>query len=325
MLSPHKFLGGPGSSGLLVARAELFATRTPERPGGGTVDYVGSVELETVDYVSDLAVREEGGTPAIVSDLRAGAAFLVKSLVGADVILEHEKELAAHTVQRLARHPKIQVLGPATADRLGIISFVIEGLHHDLASGLLDNLFGVQSRSGCACAGPYGHRLLGLDETRSALFRTMVSRGLAGLKPGWVRLSLPYYASREDIEFLLQAVEFVAEHGEVFASDYTFHWESGVWRHRTNDVSAERPLELSAAALLAELHGESPAQLEVPLSPEQLAAERAGYFTAAEREVARLEAQMRAEPPTWNPSSGDPDVDAMVGFRNQHAMPLPRG
>ena len=322
VLSPHKFLGGPGSSGLLVAHRELFRTRTPERPGGGTVDYVGAVDHETVDYVADLAQREEGGTPAIVSDLRAGAAFLVKSLVGADRIRAHEQQLAARAVARLAAHPRIQVLGPLDADRLAIISIVIEGQHHDFASGLLDDLFGIQSRSGCACAGPYGHRLLGIDQARSDRVRAWVARGLAGLKPGWVRLSLPYYASDEDIEFLLEAVEFVAEHGTRFLVDYRFDWRTGVWRHKTRDTAGARPLELSAASLAAELHGEVPVVEESPLDAAALAAERAEYFAVARREVAHLTAEEEAEPPRWNPSTGSADVDELVWFRYVDAEPL---
>jgi len=322
VLSPHKFLGGPGGSGLLVARRELFVTETPERPGGGTVDYVGSVDNHAVDYVKDLAAREEGGTPAIMADLRAGAAFLVKSMVGGDVILAHEKELAARSIARLAAHPKITVLGPQDADRLAIISIMIEDLHHDFASGLLDHLFGVQSRSGCACAGPYGHRLLGIDHAHSSRFRALVGSGYGGMKPGWVRLSLPYYASAEDIDFILSAVEFVAEHGTAFLSTYRFNWSNGVWNHLTRDVGGDRPIELTAASLAHALDGDLPGDPEVPMGDAELAAERAGYFEVARQEAAALAAEQAATPPAWNPGSGNAEVDELVWFKYIQATTL---
>src|SRR5262249_40299393 len=131
-LSTHKFIGGPEGSGVLVANRELFRCRTPERPGGGTVDYVAAFDRVSVDYVRRLDEREEGGTPAILGDLRAGIAFLVKEMLGPQRILEHELKIAARATDRLSKHPRINVLGPRDLPRLAIISFNIPGLHHDL-------------------------------------------------------------------------------------------------------------------------------------------------------------------------------------------------
>jgi selenocysteine lyase/cysteine desulfurase len=183
-LSPHKFLGGPEASGVLVAHRDLFRTRTPERPGGGTVDYVSGCRHEQVDYVHRLSEREEGGTPAILGDVRAGVAFVLKDRAGAERIRDHDLALARAAVERLGRHPRIRLLGPQDAPRLPILSFNVEGLHHDLVSALLDHLFGIQNRAGCSCAGPYGHRLLGIDGERSERFRRLIAAGLAGAKPG---------------------------------------------------------------------------------------------------------------------------------------------
>lgn len=320
-LSPHKFLGGPGSSGVLVAHRDLFASRVPVRPGGGTVDYVGAVDYETVDYVRRLDHREEAGTPAIHGDLRAGVAFLVKRMVGAEVLLAHETALGRRALARLGALPGVRLLGPLEAPRLAIVSLVFEGLHHDFAAGLLDHLFGVQSRSGCACAGPYGHTLLGIERETSERYRALVARGLYGMKPGWVRLSLPYYASEADLEYLFTAVEFVARHGRAFLPCYRFDWETGVWTHTTRDVHAGAPLELSVEALREASQSFAAGDHEMPLSEAEIAEERSRYLREAHAELARV--AQAAPTPDANPSSGDAEVDALVWFDWVHATPLP--
>lgn len=322
-LSTHKFIGGPECSGLLVAHRDLFRTRTPERPGGGTVDYVVGPGRDDVDYVASLEVREEGGTPAIMSDLRTGAAFLVKDLLGPDEILRHEIDLAARATERLARHPRIDLLGPTSLPRLAILSLSIHDLHHDLASALLDHLFGIQNRAGCACAGPYGHALLGIDRAKSDRFRQLLRRGINGMKPGWIRISLPYYASDDDIEFILSAVEFVADHGLDFVQAYRMSWRDGVWRH----VDGERPvapgLELSAEAIEDSVFDRLPGEREPHLSDEELAAERARYFEDAHRIAADLRRRRESESPAWNPPTGEPEIDELAWFRYLHTDDCP--
>lgn len=318
VLSPHKFVGGPQASGVLVANQALFRTRSPERPGGGTVAYVGAPDRASIDYLARPEEREEGGTPAIVGDIRAGIAFLVKDKIGADRVLAHEVTLAARARARLAAHPRIAVLGPTEIPRLAILSFNIKGLHHDLVSVLLDHLFGIQNRAGCACAGPYGHRLLGIDAARSERYRREIARGNLGVKPGWVRLTLPYYASEEDIDFMLGAVELVADHGEQFVPCYRLGWQDGVWRHVEKPVPDMPPLELTVEALSEAAQSFSAGDPEAPLSEQQLRAERARYLREARVLGETLKARWAAERPTWNPGTGRPDLDELVWFKYVH-------
>ena len=318
-LSVHKFVGGPQASGLLIAHKDLFRTRSPERPGGGTVDYVASIHKDSVDYVHRLDEREEGGTPAIVGDLRAGVSFLVKEMLGPERMQQHETALAARAVERLARHPRIKVLGPLQLPRLPVLSFNIQGLHHDLVSVLLDHLFGIQNRAGCSCAGPYGHHLLGVDGDRSQVYRGHVGRGLQGIKPGWVRLSLPVYASAADVEFILRAVEFVADHGRDFVPTYRLGWRDGVWRHMEKPVPDVRPLELTVEALQESAQTFAAGDHESPLSDAQLEHERAQYFTEAHRTAGELRRRWAEQPPRWNVPLEQPEIDRLIWFEYVHA------
>jgi selenocysteine lyase/cysteine desulfurase len=318
VMSVHKFVGGPQSSGVLVANRSLFRSRVPERPGGGTVDYVAGPDHASVDYSTRIEEREEGGTPAIVGDIRAGIAFLVKDMIGPVRVVDHDTAMAARAQARLARHPRISVLGPTAARRLAILSFNIEGLHHDLVSALLDHLFGIQNRAGCACAGPYGHRLLGIDGARSDRYRREIARGNLGVKPGWVRLTLPYYASDEDIDFMLTAVEFIADHGINFVPCYRLGWCTGVWCHVEQPVPDVPPLVLTVEALSESAQSFAAGDPEAPLSEQQLRLERAGYLKEARALAHTLEQRWQAEPPTWNPGTGRADLDELVWFRYVH-------
>ena len=325
-LSTHKFIGGPEGSGVLVAHKSLFRTRVPERPGGGTVEFVSAIGRESVDYAHRLDEREEGGTPAILSDLRAGIGFLVKEMIGPQAILEHERKIAARALERLGRHPRITLLGPTAPERLAIISFNIPGLHHDLVSALLDHLFGIQNRAGCSCAGPYGHRLLGLDREKSEAYRGMIRKGVLGIKPGWVRVSLPYYASEADLDFILSAVEFVADHGERFVPSYRLGWLDGVWRHIERPMTDVQPIELTVEALEEAAQSFAAGDHEAPMSERQLERERAQYFEQARRLAEELGAQQAKNPPKWNAPTGQRDVDALVWFKYVHCdAPWPRG
>ncbi len=233
-LSPHKLLGGPGTPGVLVVRRELLRNRVPVVVGGGTVSYVGPTGH---DYLTDPVAREEGGTPAIVESIRAGLVFQLKQAVGQDVIDAREGAFLRRALTRWAQEPSLEVLGDTSVERLPILSFLVRApdgrlLHHQLVVALLDDLFGIQTRGGCACAGPYGHRLLGIDAQRSASLHAAVADGWEGVKPGWARLNLPYVLSEDAVDLLIEAVAFVALHGWRLMRDYAFDPRTGQWRHR---------------------------------------------------------------------------------------------
>jgi selenocysteine lyase/cysteine desulfurase len=313
-VSTHKFLGGPEGSGVLVAHRDLFRSRVPERPGGGTVDYVSGFDRGGVDYTPRLAEREEGGTPDILGDVRAGLAFLVKAWIGPERLVAHETALAARAVARLARHARLRLYGPAGGARLPILSFNVDGLHHDLVSVLLDQLFGIQNRAGCSCAGPYGHRLLGIDPARSALFRKAIGLGVLALKPGWVRVSLPYHAAEEEIDFVLSAIELIADRGDAFVPLYRLGWADGLWQPLAGAPPDPAPLRFEVDALLA-----APAEPAPRISDEEAARLRRGYLEEARRIADALDARWAAEPVAWNPPTGDAFVDRLVWFRYVHA------
>jgi selenocysteine lyase/cysteine desulfurase len=319
--STHKFLGGPGGSGVLVAHRDLFRTRVPERPGGGTVDYVGGLGHEFVDYKEPLEEREEGGTPSILGDLRAGAAIRVKEMLGAERILAHEIALARKAIDRLSRHPRLDVYGPRGVDRLAIVPFNVKGLHHDFVATLLEHLFGIQNRSGCSCAGPYGHRLLGIDAERSLAYRREIARGWLGIKPGWVRVSLPYCATDEEIQFILQAIEFVAEHGDAFLPLYRLSWRTGIWRHVGWPGSGAPPIELTAEALVEGAGPPSPRLL----SETDLAVDRARYLEEARRLALELEARGRPEPGLAGPVGIPSEHQPLIWFKFHQVEDVGRG
>jgi len=242
-ISPHKFIGGPGTPGLLIAKKSLFQNQVPSVPGGGTVSYVNFDEHR---YIDDVEHREEGGTPAILESIRAGLVFQLKESVTVERIRELEHDFTRRAIERWSKNENIRILGNPNAWRLSIVSFLVRYedryLHHDFVVALLNDLFGIQARGGCSCAGPYGHRLLGIDVTTSKEFEREILRGCEGIKPGWVRVNFNYFLSDTVCEFLLDAVDFVAREGWKFLPDYQFCPESGQWRHRKGRPSAAMSL-----------------------------------------------------------------------------------
>jgi selenocysteine lyase/cysteine desulfurase len=252
VLSPHKFIGGPGTPGVLVLRRELMTNRVPDVVGGGTVAYVNPDQHV---YLSDSVHREEGGTPAIIEAIRCGLVFQLKEAVGTEVIRAHEEDYLRRAVTAWHAHPCVEVLGNLDAERLSIVSFVVrrpEGryLHHNFVVAVLNDLFGIQSRGGCSCAGPYGHRLLGIDLERSHEFEREITAGCEGIKPGWVRVNFNYFISEAVFRYVVEAVALVADEGWRLLHDYAFDPASGRWRHRGGAI--EPPLRLHDVSYDAE-------------------------------------------------------------------------
>ncbi|MEO8519017.1 MAG: aminotransferase class V-fold PLP-dependent enzyme [Dermatophilaceae bacterium] len=243
-LSPHKLIGGPSTPGVLIVRRELLCNRVPHVVGGGTVAYVNPSEHR---YVDDPAQREEGGTPAIVEAIRAGLVFQLKQAVGVDVIRSYEQDYLRRAIDSWLQEPSIEILGNLEAERLSIVSFDVRApsgrhLHHNFVVAVLNDLFGIQSRGGCSCAGPYGHRLLGIDLDRSRELDREIAHGCEGIKPGWVRVNFNYFISEAVFTYIVEAVRLVARDGWRLLGDYRFVPATGLWRHRQGP--GEPPLRL---------------------------------------------------------------------------------
>ena len=242
-ISPHKFLGGPGSSGVLVFNERLYHPELPPSvSAGGTVDYVGP---DSEDFIVDIEEREKAGTPGVLQILKAGLAFQVKDAIGVDTIEAREHELVARTFARWRDNPRIDILGnPDAARRIAIVSFNIRDphgkfLHPKFVTTLLNDLFGIQSRAGCSCAGPYGHRLLAIDHDTSEKYRDWINKGFCGIKPGWCRVSLHYAMDDIEVGYILDAIDFVAAHGHRFLPLYNFDMHTGAWLHKSDSVELE--------------------------------------------------------------------------------------
>lgn len=290
VLSPHKFVGGPGTPGVLIIRREHLHNSVPDTVGGGTVAYVNPEEHR---YLEDPIHREEGGTPAIIESIRAGLVFQLKQAVGVDVIRAHESDFVERAIATWATNDSIQVLGNLAAERLSIVSFVVKRpggryLHHNLVVAILNDLFGIQSRGGCSCAGPYGHRLLGIDVERSHEFEREITHGCEGIKPGWVRVNFNYFISEPVFTYIVQAVDLIAADGWKLLPQYRFDPATGRWHHRNGPV--EPPLRLSQVSYDADGNLTYPAQHDQ--APES---DLATYLAAARGLLASLPDEVMAE------------------------------
>lgn len=223
VFSPHKFLGGPASSGVLVVRRGAVVLGKPSAPGGGTV---GFVSPQGQDYLDDLSAREEAGTPNVIGDIRTALAVIVRDSMAGAGLDERGAGLCRAALARWRVHPRIEVLGRAMPDQLPIVSFRVrdaEGalVHHQLVTRILSDCFGIQARGGCACAGPYVHRLLGLDEDASQAIHAAIRAGQELDKPGFVRVNFSGLMSDAECERLIACVEQVADDAASLARHFT--------------------------------------------------------------------------------------------------------
>lgn len=238
-IAPHKFIGGPGSSGILVINEKVYDSSIPPTvSGGGTVTYVSPYAY---DYINNVEEREMAGTPGIIQTLRAALAIELKDYLGLKNIEKTEKYYTGKVFERLSKNNNIEILGPEDAEsRLPIFSIKFRHkdkyIHPRFAAKLINDLFGIQTRAGCACAAPYGHRLLDISRENSFIYRYFIKEGITSVRPGWLRFNIHYVMTEDEVDFICNAVEFVADYGYLFLVDYVMNLKTGRWRHRSNNV-----------------------------------------------------------------------------------------
>ncbi|MGZ6658257.1 MAG: aminotransferase class V-fold PLP-dependent enzyme [Solirubrobacteraceae bacterium] len=278
-VSPHKFIGGPGTPGVLVVKRSLLRNAVPSVPGGGTVLFVTPSRHS---YHPDPEIREEGGTPGIVESIRAGIAFSLKDAVGSDEIRRREHDFARRALRSWGTNPNIEILGSTQLERLAIVSFGLRHggghLHANFVVAVLSDLFGIQARSGCFCAGPYLHRMYAIDEVWSTRMEAEVAKGNAGAKLAFTRISFNYFISETVFDYIVDAVHLLAREGWKLLPLYRFDPVTGLWHHRSG--APEEPP--SFHDVLAGGRGRMQSAPETVL-PGQLAAARRTIAAVEER------------------------------------------
>ncbi len=220
-LSPHKFLGGPGTSGVMVFNSSLYKMKVPDQPGGGTVLFTDPWGNHA--YYDDIESREDGGTPPFLQGIRTALAVKLKEEMGIENILKREEELIELVFEGLEKIPNLHVLANENKNRLGIFSFYVENVHYNLIVKLLNDHFGIQTRGGCACAGTYGHILLNVNKELSNQITCEILKGNQGEKPGWIRMSIHPTMTNNEIRFITESIKFVVENIDNLRKDYTYN------------------------------------------------------------------------------------------------------
>jgi len=218
--SMHKFLGGPGTPGVLIFNKKMYTNAVPDQPGGGTVVYSNPWKVH--EYVTNIEHREDGGTPPFLQGIKAAMCVKLKEEMGVENILEREEEILQIVFDRLLKMKNIEVLEGHIKKRLGIIAFMVKDAHYNLIVKILNDRFGIQTRGGCSCAGTYGHKLLNVDAAKSYKILHSIRAGDLLCKPGWIRLSVHPTISNVDIDFIMDAVETTATHFKEWEKDYTY-------------------------------------------------------------------------------------------------------
>ncbi|MGD0754602.1 MAG: aminotransferase class V-fold PLP-dependent enzyme [Bacteroidales bacterium] len=229
--SPHKFLGGPGSSGVLIFNKDLYKNDIPDNPGGGTVKWTN--RWGGYRYITDIEVKEDGGTPGFLQGIKAALAIILKENMGTLSIRKREKELIDIAFNELSTIKGLHILAPDIKERLGVFSFYIDNIHHNLVTTLLNDHFGIQVRGGCSCAGTYGHYLLNVDFKMSKEITDKIDAGDLSMKPGWIRLSLHPTMTNEELYFITDALRQTVEKAEEWKKDYCYDKRTNEFAHCT--------------------------------------------------------------------------------------------
>jgi len=241
LFSPHKFLGGPGSSGVLIFNRGLYHNSVPDEAGGGTVDWTNP--WGQYAFREDIEAREDGGTPGFLQAIRAALAVELKEAMGLEAMAQREEAVVRRVLDGLEAIPGVHVLARGVRERLAIVSFYMEQVHYNLAVRLLNDRFGVQSRGGCSCAGTYGHYLLHVDPARSRRITDRIDHGDLSEKPGWVRLSFHPTMTMAEVDHCVAAVAATAAHGPAWAGDYVYSPHTNEFTHRDGDDASRRRVE----------------------------------------------------------------------------------
>ena len=238
MFSPHKFLGGPGSCGVLIFDASLYKNEVPDQPGGGTVDWTNP--WGEYKYVDNIELREDGGTPGFLQSIRAALCIKVKEQMDCENIRKREEELLALSFEGLHEINNLHILASSMRNRLGVISFYIDGIHYNLLVRLLNDLFGIQVRGGCACAGTYGHLLLEVSYEKSRQITEKINHGDLSEKPGWVRWSLHPTTLDEEVYLMVNGLKYIVENIEALREEYVYDNQHNVFRHREDHDAGDQ-------------------------------------------------------------------------------------
>ncbi|MCK5440801.1 MAG: aminotransferase class V-fold PLP-dependent enzyme [Maribacter sp.] len=227
--SPHKFLGGPGSSGVLIFNKKLYKNLIPDNPGGGTVTYTNP--WGDHDYIDDIETREDGGTPGFLQAIRTALAIQLKEKMGVQHIMDREHQINTRIFKQLSSIKKLHILAGEHQDRLGVFSFYIDDAHYNLIVKLLNDRFGIQTRGGCSCAGTYGHFLLHVNELTSKAIEQKILEGCLMDRPGWVRMSIHPTMTDVEVDFICDAIRKVALNYAEWGKDYKHNLAKNEFDH----------------------------------------------------------------------------------------------
>jgi selenocysteine lyase/cysteine desulfurase len=228
--SPHKFLGGPGSSGVLIFDSSLYQLPTPDQPGGGTVEWTNP--WGEYKYIDDIEAREDGGTPGFLQAIRTALCIELKDRMGTANIRKREEEIVKIAFEEMPKVPGIHILADNIQERLGVISFYIDDIHYNLIVKMLNDRWGIQVRGGCACAGTYGHYLLDVSYEFSHEITEKINAGDLSEKPGWVRLSLHPTMTDEELYTVINGLHEIVANKDEWSKDYIYNKHTNEFRHK---------------------------------------------------------------------------------------------
>lgn len=238
-ISPHKFLGGPGTPGIMVVNKNLIQNTIPDNSGGGTVKF--TTPWKTHEYLENIEEREDGGTPPFLQGIRAALCFKLKKEMGVKNILAREEQIINKLFDALRPIENLHILQDNIRHRVGAISFYIDNLHFNLGVKLLNDYFGIQVRGGCACAGTYGHYLLNIDREQSSYILSKINEGELIARPGWIRLSVHPTYTDEEVQYIIESITFLAQHHEEMGANYEYIKSKNIFLHKSyQDTSSEK-------------------------------------------------------------------------------------